>query len=432
VRPDLFDILRCPYCGGSLELDTSVPAVSRGDEILDGMIGCACCTFPVVAGIPVMHLEEPVRSVSEHVRAGRHDLARRAMLNLGNERAAAFEAIVTSDAATCADALRTLGPDDESRYFLYRFSDPSYVVAHAIVRAVAGTVLREGTGGRAVDICGGSGHLTRALMDLSSPPPVVADLYFWKLRLAQFTAPGCEAVCCTANSPLPFARGAFRYAMCADAFMFIWTKRLLVGEMLRLIDVEDRHGAVVISHAHNQLVWSQSHGQPLSPSGYRDLFETIEPRLFSEAGLLADFVTGGPLNLGRHDSVATLDQDAALTMVASRHPAVFRAHALDRAPGAPGDLSVNPLYAVEHEGNRVRLRLQFPSAAYEEEFGHCREYLPEVALVDQASLAALREGRLPAELDDLVRRRVILDLPKRYVTVSSNSSGPTETRRPAR
>ena len=69
-------------------------------------------------------------------------------------------------------------------------------------------------------------------MDLSSPAPVLADLYFREGWLARrFTAPGCEAVCCDGNAPLPFARGAFGLAMCSDAFQYIWTKRQFVGEM---------------------------------------------------------------------------------------------------------------------------------------------------------------------------------------------------------
>ena len=85
-----------------------------------------------------------------------------------------------------------LGPSFEGGYFLYRFSDPTYIVADAVVRAVAGTVLKHG--GRAIDLCGGSGHLTRSLLELSSPAPVLADLYFSKIWLARrFTAPGCEA-----------------------------------------------------------------------------------------------------------------------------------------------------------------------------------------------------------------------------------------------
>jgi hypothetical protein len=257
-------------------------------------------------------------------------------------------------------------------------------------------------------------------MDLSAPAPVLADLYFSKVWLARrFVAPGCEAVCCDANAPLPFARGAFRYAMCADAFMFIWTKRQLVQEMLRLIDHPDASvpGAVVIGHTHNALVWSPSHGNTLPPQGYRDLFETLDPRLFAEGDLFADALARGALDLSRRDPDDRLDHDPALVIVASR-PAraaeIFRPHPLDLSPGAPGALRVNPLYVAEPLGDRVRLRLQFPSEDYAEEFGACRQYLPDEVVVEAADLAALVDGRVPAALADLVPRRVILDLPRRY------------------
>ena len=48
--------------------------------------------------------------------------------------------------------------------------------------AVAGTILKHG--GRAIDLCGGSGHLTRELIGLAPEPPVIADLFFAKLWLA--------------------------------------------------------------------------------------------------------------------------------------------------------------------------------------------------------------------------------------------------------
>src|SRR4029079_14956916 len=189
---------------------------------------------------------------------------------------------------------------------------------------VAGTVLAGKR--RAVDVCGGSGHLTRSLMDLSSPPPVLAECFFRKIWLGRrFTAPGCEPVCCDGNGPMPFARGSFGYAMCSDAFQYIWTKRQFVGELCRLVD-GDEPGAVVINHTHNQLPWSPSHGQPLSPAGYRDLFETVEPRIFDEGALFRDVVKGGPLDLSRRDAEETLNGDPALTLVGSAHPGVFAPH----------------------------------------------------------------------------------------------------------
>jgi hypothetical protein len=342
------------------------------------------------------------------------------MFGLDDEREAEqFDALIASNTTTYRNIVDALGEHLEGGYFLYRFADPTYIVGHAVVRAVAGTVLHNG--GRAIDICGGSGHLTRSLMDLSSPPPVLADLYFAKIWLArQFTAPGCEPVCCDGNSPMPFARGAFRYAMCSDAFMYIWTKRQFVLDMLRLIDdgAGGHAGAALISHTHNQCTWTPSHGQPLTPEGYGQLFETLEPRLFGEAGLFADVVGDGPLDLARRDDAKTLEADPALTIVASRHPGIFAPHPLDPPPSrARGEFRVNPLYVASGAAatdGPGRFRLQFPSDDYEQEYGACRQYLPEEITIAREALRALEEGRLPAELTDLVRRRVIVDLPKKY------------------
>jgi uncharacterized protein YbaR (Trm112 family) len=407
------DVLRCPYCGGHLDLVASMFHRRDGDEIQDGILGCQCCTFAIVDGIPVLHLDGSSTTARAHVEAGRADLARRAMFNLQDEaHAERFDDVTSSSSSTYRDVVEALGPSFEGGYFLYRFSDPTYVVADAVVRAVAGTVLKGG--GRAVDICGGSGHLTRSLLDVSAVPPVLADLYYSKIWLARrFTAPGCEGVCSDGNSPFPFARGAFRYAMCTDAFMYIWTKRQFVGEMARAID-DGGDGAVLIGHTHNERTWSPSHGQPLAADGYRALFETIEPRVFGEAGLFADVVRGESLDLSRRDSAQSVDADPALTIVASRNPEVFAPHRLD-APRPPrGEYRLNPLYVAEPAGDFVTLRLRFPGEDYEEEYGACRQYLPAEAMVRRAALDALAEGRLLPELAELARRRVVLDLPRRY------------------
>ena len=409
---DLFDILRCPFCGGRFELVTSMFHQSIEDQILDGILGCHCCIFPVVDGIPVLHLQANAIAAREHIEAGHPALALRAMVGLeAGEQAERFEAAAASSTSTYRDIVESLGPGFEGGYFLYRFSDPTFVVANAVVRAVAGTVLQGRR--RAVDICGGSGHLTRSLMDLSSPPPVLADLYFPKIWLGRrFTAPGCEPVCCDGNGPMPFARGAFGYAMCSDAFQYIWTKRLFVGELSRLVEGAEP-GAVVINHTHNSLTWSPSHGQPLSPAGYRDLFEAIPPRVYGEAGLFADVVKGGPIELGRVDSPGALDGDPALTIVASRHPGVYRSHPIEAAP-VTGEFRINPLYVVEPAGEELRLRLQFPNADYEDEYGAAKQYLPAEATLRRDDLAALTQGQVPAALLDLVRRKVIVELPRLY------------------
>jgi uncharacterized protein YbaR (Trm112 family) len=410
---EILDILRCPYCGGRLELVSSLFHRSIDDQVHDGILGCHCCIFPVVDGIPVLHLQPTAVSAREHVEAGRPQMALRAMVGLETDAdAERFEAAVAHSTSTYRDIVEALGPSFEGGYFLYRFSDPTFIVANAVVRAVAATVLRSTR--RAIDICGGSGHLTRSLMDLSSPAPVLADLYFAKVWLARrFTAPGCIPVCCDGNAPMPFARGAFGYAMCSDAFQYIWTKRLFISEMTRLVDGGEP-GAVVINHTHNQLTWSPSHGQPLSPAGYRDLFETLPLRVYGEAGLFEDVVEKRVIDLSRADAEATLNADPALTLVASADPAVYAVHPVTAPLGVGGVFRINPLYHVEERLGELHLTLQFPDSAYEDEYGSCRRYLPDTTVVPAADFRALQESGVTTTLADLVARRVIVQLPDRY------------------
>ena len=412
---DTLEVLRCPYCGGRLSLVDSLFHERTADTIQNGILGCHCCIFPLVDGIPVLHVLPASTIARDQLQAGKPDLARRAMFGLDDDSLAeAFDAVASSDTATYKDTVEALGPNFEGGYFLYRFSDPTYLVAQAVARAVGSAVLSGKR--RAIDICGGSGHVTRTLLDLSSAPTILADLYFAKVWLARrFTAPGCEPVCCDGNAPMPFARGAFGFAMCTDAFMYIWTKRQFVGEMERLVDAPGADpGAVLIGHTHNERTWSPSHGQPLSPEGYADLFETLEPRVFGEGNLFEDVVAGGPLDLTRRDDKDTLDRSPALTIVASRHPGVFARHALTAPATGAGELRLNPLYALEPDGDRLRLRLEFPNEEYADEYGACRRYLPETMTLERPALDAIAAGRLTGELTELLRRKVIVDLPKLY------------------
>ncbi len=413
MHVDLLDILRCPYCGGRLELVTSLFHRAEAGTITDGIIGCQCCVFPVVDGIPVMHLHPASNAARAHIEAGAPELALRAMVGLDDDaQAERFEAASASPDSTYKDIVEAMGPGFEGGYFLYRFSDPTFIVADAVVRSVAGTVLRGG--GRALDICGGSGHLTRALVPLSKPAPVLADLFYPKIWLARrFTAPGALPVCCDGNFALPFARGSFDYAMCSDAFMFIWTKREFVGEMFRAVDGSP-HATVLINHTHNQLVWSPSHGNALTPAGYRNLFEIAPARVYGESALFADVVAGQALDLSRQESDETLDTNVALTLIASKVGGVFDRHPLQPGRAAAGEWRINPLFDVADTGAQLQATLRFPSSDYEYEYSACREYLPESVSIDAASFRALQAGTAQPALDELIRRKVLIDVPAHY------------------
>jgi uncharacterized protein YbaR (Trm112 family)/SAM-dependent methyltransferase len=413
MHADLLDILRCPFCGWRLELVRTSFHEAEGDRIASGLLACECCLFPVVDGIPVMHLHDSTKVAIAHLEAGRPDDALLTMAGVASaEDAGRFRTAAASASSTYRDLVDALGSGFEGGYFLYRFSDPTFVVADAVVRAVAGAVLRGG--GRALDVCGGSGHLTRLLVPLSTPAPVMADLFFAKLWLARrFTAPGAIQVCCDANNPLPFARGAFDYAMCSDAFMFIWQKRQMIGEMFRAVHGSAR-GTVLINHTHNQLVWSPSHGQGLTPAGYRHLFETAPSRAFGERALFADVVAGETLDLTRTEDDATLNGEAALTLISTPVDDVWRRHRIEPPRSTGGEWRINPLYAVVEDGTTLRGTLRFPSEDYEYEYGACRQYLPESVAIEAADLHAVQAGAVPASMAELIRRRVVVELPKRY------------------
>jgi SAM-dependent methyltransferase len=359
----------------------------------------------------VIHLNPAAVAAREQIEEGHPDRAARTMFALDDDaQAHRFEEVAASPASTYRSLVEALGPKFEGGYFLYRFSDPTYLVAEATCHAVGGAA-SQGRG-RAIDVCGGSGHLTRTLLDVSLSAPVLADLYFAKLWLARrFTAPGCEPVCCDGNAPLPFVNGAFGFVVCSDAFHYIWTKRLLASEMMRIAASD---GTVVVTHAHNANRWNPSAGMPLPPDAYRDLFDAMAPRVFAESRLLNEIVAGGPLDLSTPHTAETLDADLALTIVASRRDEVFRAYRLQTPSDARGEFRVNPLYAVEPGGGRTQLRLRFPSADYEDEYGAARLYLADEVTVDAATLAALPARRLPPALAELARRRVVLDLPSHY------------------
>src|SRR5262245_34744482 len=143
MRVETLDLLRCPFCGSRLALVESMYFRSSGNDIRDGVLGCQCCLFPVVDGIPVLHLKADSNTAREHLEAKRPDLALRTMIGIQSEEDAdRFDEAARSPSSTYRDIVEAIGPGFEGGYFLYRFSDPTYIVAQAVVRAVAGTVLK--------------------------------------------------------------------------------------------------------------------------------------------------------------------------------------------------------------------------------------------------------------------------------------------------
>jgi uncharacterized protein YbaR (Trm112 family)/SAM-dependent methyltransferase len=405
----LLDVLRCPFCGTRLDLVDNEALVRDGAQVAWGVLGCQCCAFPIVDGIPVLLADDPTRAAMHAMEAGRTDEALASLLGLDTPAAERLRALLRGGAATYRDALEIISPDAEGTYFVYRFSDPTFVLADTLVRAIGADRRRTA---HVIDLCGGSGHLTRVLGELSDRPVVVADVYFWKLWLAErFTAPGCAPVCCDANHPLPFAADTFSLVVLSDAFPYIWHKRLLAGEMLRLAG---RDGTILMPHLHSSLGFNFSAGMTLTPAAYSDLFAPAQPRLFRDSDLLGDILGHTAIDLSRDVTPEQAGDQPSVTLVASRDPGVFRKHP-SADPGAlTGELRVNPLYRVDQRGAQATLTLTFPTPEYEEEFGGVRRYLPDTLTLEADLRGRLEPAQFGAGYTDLRRRRILLDTPPRY------------------
>jgi uncharacterized protein YbaR (Trm112 family) len=450
MHEELLDLLRCPFCGTRLSVVENEALVRSGGRIESGVLGCECCAFPVVAGIPVLIADDLTRDAMHTLEAGRRDEALFMLLGLDGARADAFRGLLARPVPpTYRDALAILSLDAEGTCFEYRFSDPTYVMVEGLLQAIGQQPWP--MAGRVLDLCGGSGHLTRVLSDLQSgagsvrlkpdstssptsagpaigstwspasdgpqsggpvPGTVLADLFFWKLWLARrFTSPACAAICCDANSPLPFATSTFSFVMLADAFPYIWHKRLVADEMMRLAGPD---GVVMLPHLHSALGENFSAGNTLTPAACQDLFASHQPRLFSDDRLLTDLLTDRIVDLSQGVAPTELGSEPSFTLIASRRADLFRRSHVPVAQGVTGELRVNPLYRVERRGGSSILTLTFPTPEYEEEFGECRRYLPDTVTVDADLSGVIVPATLGSAYEDLRRRRIVIDAPPQY------------------
>ncbi len=411
MHVSVLEWLRCPFCGTRATIVDTSPQVRLGDDLVSGVLGCECCAYPVVAGIPVLIADDTTRSAMHQLESGQDEAALLTLLGLDGERAETFSSQLGEPGRmTYRSAIETLSPDPEGIYFLYRFSDPTFVMAQSVLQAL-GT---SGAGsGRAVDLCGGSGHLTRVLLSQNPAREVVlADVFFWKLWLARtFTAPQSIPVCCDANNPLPFARETFHTAVLSDAFPYIWHKRLLADEMMRLLEPG---GAVIMPHLHSSLGENFSAGMTLAPASYRDLFEPLSPRLFSDTALLDGILGRGVVDLGADVGVAELDGAPSFTLIASKDEALFTRASLQDPDGVEGELRANPLYRVRVAGSESVLTLAFPNGEYEEEFGECKRYLPPSVTIPGDATGVLDAAALGPNSAHLRRARIVIDVPRGY------------------
>ncbi len=408
MRQDFLSRLRCPYCGTPLEVADNAALVHDGPDIVHAVLGCECCAFPLVDRIPVLRVDNDTRRAIVLLESGRHAEALHHLLGLASDAA---RGAALANATGYRDGIAALEPDGERTYFVHRFSDSTYLATEAVLATLASSAPADAP---YLDLCAGSGHMSWALERLrppSAPPPVMADLHLWKLWLARrFVSPDSDAVCCDAEAPLPFADDAFGMLLLADAFPYIWNKRLAAEEAQRVT----RPGApICLPHLHNAWGENISAGDTLSPPAYRRLFSARSPRVFSDRQLLDGLLDRNQLELGQPTAPESLQDEPTLTVIAATE-AVFATRPWSGPKDIRGRLAVNPLYMMEVCGAETVLTLRFPTPEYEEEFGGCRRYMPEQLTLDGDLTGRLSGTDFGARYEELRRRRVLLDLPPAY------------------
>lgn len=378
--------------------------------------------WPVVDGIPYLRVGRD-RLVARAARAlddGDPVGARALLLADQDDWApdppppAADVAAATAPGASLRDAMRLLAFGRVGDYFAYRWSDPTFLAGLALTDLVRGrpapvvsetdrsvplttTRPRALPGRPVVELACGIGHHLRELAALGHPV-AGGDVVFAKLWLARrHVVPEARLVCFDAAAPWPLPAASAAVALCHDALYWFADAAAVVAGLRRLVGPD---GDVVVGHAHNAAVEPHSAGHPRTVVGWAALFE--HPLLFDDDALTAAHLAG---TSAQPVDAAALAQSEAIGIVDTPR------HGGDVGPGALGlpdpgtPLRLNPLLAHD------RRTPAWPSDRYAAEYGPRSGYLTLDAPLDDAVLAAAADGDRTPEIDHLVRRRVLLDLP---------------------
>ena len=348
--------------------------------------------WPVVDGIAFLRADRRALANAALQALDAGDTERALVLLLGDQdgwartpppsEAARRQAVQQRDTLSFRAAMDLLALGPVATYFAHRWSDPTFLSGLALAQSYWGAPRR------VLELACGAGHYLRAFAGHTAEV-VGGDLVFAKLWLARhFVAPTAQLLCFDASAPWPFESNAVDLLFCHDAFYFLPDKPRVAAEMLRVAT------RILVGHMHNALVDNFSAGEAMEPAYYAALFPA--PDLFDDRELTAALVER------RTPRRATISDLAAA-------PAI----ALAAGTGAPGPacgplampelgrtLRRNPLYA----GGRV----QWPSERYAHEYGPLATYPAETDAPELAVAGA------SDEIDQLARRRVLLDLPERW------------------
>lgn len=302
------------------------------------------------------------------------------------------------------------GANSIGDYFLFRFGQPRHLAALSAV-----STLRH-EDGVVLDLACGAGHLTHYLTyGLPRVRAVGVDREFFRLYVAKLRmAPSANFICMPADLSLPFRTGLFSGVVCSDAFHYFRHKGIAAKEIARVVATD---GAVILTRVGNSGV-EPNEGYELAPSGYLDLFPSLESTLRSEEQLLSDYLHRRGPDLSLFGQSGVTGQEKWLTLFAGRKSSLFRVHgAFSETPHAVGRLVVNPIF--RHRQTRpdgaLVLEFAFPSDWYAFEDAAYPQYASERAVIPAEVVSALRDGSPHVSVLEHIERFELIGTPDRFL-----------------
>lgn len=303
------------------------------------------------------------------------------------------------------------GANSIGDYFLFRFGQPRHLAALSAV-----STLRH-EDGVVLDLACGAGHLTHYLTyGLPRVRAVGVDREFFRLYVAKVRmAPSADFICMPADLSLPFRSSLFSGVVCSDAFHYFRHKSIAAKEIARVLATD---GALILTRVGNSGV-EPNEGYELAPSGYRDLFPSLESALRGEEQLMSDYLHRRGPDLSQLGQSEVSGQEKWLTLFASRRRSLFRVHGeFSETPHAVGRLVVNPIFRnrqTRPDGALV-LEFAFPSDWYAFEDAAYPQYASGNAVIPAEVVAALRGGNPCVSVREHVERFELIGTPDRFLT----------------
>jgi len=426
----LVSVLQCPACGGGLDYETIEQADASAGAC--GLLRCACAVYPVLDGIPILRQGRlahhtisdarivadgnEVEAIVESIEMGqglealvrllaaplcpwplnRLGVARRlsgreplrsAGLALRQRRIRQMLAV--RDHLTAEDWMSVLywhAPVAEDPFnFFFRLGQPRHLAALALTSVLLAPDVR------ILDLACGYGHLLHTFT-AQGMAAVGVDQNVHQVWVARhYVAPEAAFVCADAEAPLPFLDGAFGATLTSDAFHYFSGKARVLAELRRCSP-----GPTLLAAVGNALVPPSDDGVERTPEGYAELFSGLSWRVFTEADLLARYLSHQKPDLTASSLDDNVLQSKWLSYIVAEDERLFRDHGVyERWPHLEGQNALNPLYEVDSQG----ATLQFPSPWYAQENRGLSDYLPATisrADLDEGGYSDLAHVGLPA------------------------------------